>query len=73
MALTELSDTPIRTAISLIRKTLEYAGEYLLFSFGESPCSIVLWGYDLSPQGALQLLLVEPHLASHHVTDSLCK
>src|ERR1035437_6828614 len=56
-----------------IRKPLEHAGEHLLFSFSEWPCSIVLWDCDLSPEGGLQLLLVQPYLASHHVTDSLCE
>ena len=73
MALTELSEAPIRSPILLIRKTLEHAGEHLLFSFGEWPCSIVRWDFDLSPESRLQLLLVQPYLASHHVTDSLCK
>src|SRR5580692_7760273 len=57
----------------LIRQTLEHAGEHLLFSFGEWPCSIVGWDFDLSPERRLQLLLVQPHFASHHVTDSLGK
>ena len=57
----------------LIRKTLEYAGEHLLFSLGEWFVSIFLRNCGLSCENSPQLLLVQPHLASHHVTDSLRK
>jgi cobalt-zinc-cadmium resistance protein CzcA len=56
-----------------IRKTLEYAGENLLFPLGEWLRSIFLRSRDLSSESGLELLLVQPHFASHHVTDSLCK
>jgi hypothetical protein len=55
-----------------IRKTLEHAREHLLFSLGEGLSSIFLRGCDLSPEGGPQLLLVQPHLASHHVANCLC-
>jgi hypothetical protein len=29
--------------------------------------------FDLSSEGGLQLLLVQPHLAGHHVTNCLCQ
>src|ERR1017187_2294873 len=57
----------------LVRKTLKHTGEHLLFPLREWPCSIVLWGSDLSSEGGLQLLLVQPHLVSHHVTNCLCQ
>ncbi len=56
-----------------IRKPLEHTGKHLLFSVGEWSCSIVLWGSDLSSENGLQLSLVQPYLASHHVTDCLCQ
>ena len=54
----------------LIGKTLEYTGEHPLFSFSEPPTSIFLCS-SLVSEGGLQLLLIQPYLAGHHITDSL--
>lgn len=54
-----------------IGETLEYSGEHLLFAFGEWASSIVLWGSDLSPEGSLQLRLVQPYLTIYDATDPL--
>jgi len=55
----------------LIRKTLEHAGEDLLFPLGEWPCATVLQDFGIGAERGLQLLLVEPNFASHYVADSL--
>ena len=72
MALTELSDTPIRAAISLFARPSN-THESTCCSRSVNARVRLSCEFDLGSQGSLQLLLVQPHFASHHVTDCLCQ
>ncbi len=54
-----------------VGKSFEHAGEHLPLTLGEWLCSIVLRGSYLGFEDFIQVLLLQPYLASHHVADCL--
>ena len=52
-------------------ESFKYAGQHLSLPLGKGPRSWVGDGRGVGPESSLQLFMVEPHLARHHVTNGL--